>query len=286
MRQLWAPPCTAHPGAMRVAYIALDAVFKRWGYRPRAGVTGACNCRRITGGTGYSLHAYFDGEPFTFWSGTKVTMGLACDVNWDTNAYGPRLVTDMPRGMVTEILALRTGGGAQVFGWGGFYSGNKDAMHYEILASPAELAAGVLGTAPPTTPKEPTVNLGKLSAPAVTYCPRPTGGGWWVCADGSVVADHAPAYGSLAGTPLNKPVVDAAATTTGNGYLLAAADGGVFPFGDAIGYGSLGGTPLNAPVCQITAGPAGYTLLTQDGGVFPFGSGTGPRPTPVPELLR
>jgi hypothetical protein len=31
------------------------------------------------------------------------------------------------------------------------------------------------------------------------------------------------------------------ASPDGRGYWLFAADGGVFPFGDAAGYGSLGG---------------------------------------------
>ena len=37
------------------------------------------------------------------------------------------------------------------------------------------------------------------------------------------------------------------------GYDLAAADGGVFSFGDARFYGSMGGTVLNQPVVGITA---------------------------------
>lgn len=156
VRALWNPACTEHREQMRVAYRALDNVMAKWGYRPRAGVTGAANCRHITGGSGYSLHAYFDGGLFSFWTGATVTMAVAVDVNWDKNPYGRRLVTDMPRGMVDEILAIRTTGDVPVWGWGGNYSGNKDAMHFEILASAHELAAGVVvhGGPPPTTPPE------------------------------------------------------------------------------------------------------------------------------------
>ena len=120
---------------------ALDAVFRNWDYKPRAGETWGYNCRRITGGTGYSLHAY----------------GTTVDINSLANPYGPRLVTDMPRDMVNAALAIHTNGGDQVWGWGGNYRRNKDAMHYEVVASPQELATGinwtaVSGTPPPNPP--------------------------------------------------------------------------------------------------------------------------------------
>lgn len=118
----------------------LDAVFRNWNYRPRAGETWGYACRRITGGTGYSLHAY----------------GATVDVNSLANPYGPRLITDMPREMVNAILAIRTKGGHEVWGWGGNYRRNKDAMHYECVASPQELATGInwntVGGTPPPTP--------------------------------------------------------------------------------------------------------------------------------------
>lgn len=152
MRAAWAPPCADHRGTMRPAYVALDAILRKWGYRPRPAVTGASNCRRITGGTGYSLHAYRDGEQFGFWSGVAVTMAVAVDINWDRNPYGPRLVTDMPRGMVEEICALRTGNGVQVWGWGGLYKGNTDAMHFELHCTAADLRTGVRGPASPVDP--------------------------------------------------------------------------------------------------------------------------------------
>lgn len=110
------------------AFNALAAVMEKHGYRITPPDVGAYNCRQITGGTNYSLHAY----------------GIAVDVNWLNNPYGPVLHTDMPLPMVREISpGIVTNSGAQVFRWGGDYSGNKDAMHFEIVASPAELATGI-----------------------------------------------------------------------------------------------------------------------------------------------
>jgi Cu/Zn superoxide dismutase len=61
-----------------------------------------------------------------------------------------------------------------------------------------------------------------------------------------------------------------------SGYWLAAADGGVFNFGDAPFLGSMGGTKLNRPVVGMaaTASGDGYWLVASDGGVFNFGDAT------------
>lgn len=154
LRAAWAPPCEGPwtrielhgEGAISVrpatadAWRALNAILVAHDYRTRRADTGAFNCRRITNGKGYSLHAY----------------GIAADLNWTTNPYGPRLVTDMPAAMVVEILALRTVSGHQVFGWGGNYRTNKDAMHYEIVCTPAQLATGLAGKDAPG-PARPAV---------------------------------------------------------------------------------------------------------------------------------
>jgi hypothetical protein len=57
------------------------------------------------------------------------------------------------------------------------------------------------------------------------------------------------------------------------GYWEAAADGGVFSFGNVGFYGSMGGTPLNGPVVgmEATSDGKGYWLVASDGGVFAFG---------------
>lgn len=161
LRSWWAPPCrgpwatvtlygggevTVRPAIVE-AVKALDAVLRVYGYKATPPDCGAYNCRTITGGSGYSLHAY----------------GIALDINWQDNPYGKRLITDMPKAMVAAIKAIRTKGGKQVWRWGGDYSGNKDAMHWEIICSPADLAKGVNwatvpgkaqpgGSNPPTSP--------------------------------------------------------------------------------------------------------------------------------------
>lgn len=143
LRRLWAPPCQAsmtvlllHSGAkVRIAsavseaFRALDEVMQGAGYAPRAVDTGGFNCRKITGGSSYSLHAY----------------GIAVDYNWNSNPYrvDGKLVTDMPAKMVGAIKAIRTTGGAPVFRWGGDFKRAKDAMHFEVVASPREIASGV-----------------------------------------------------------------------------------------------------------------------------------------------
>ncbi|HEV7686096.1 MAG TPA: hypothetical protein VGQ80_05970, partial [Acidimicrobiia bacterium] len=58
---------------------------------------------------------------------------------------------------------------------------------------------------------------------------------------GGVFGFDAPFKGSLAPDDLNGPV--AAASNYGDGYLLAASDGGVFAFSDRPFYGSLGDRP-------------------------------------------
>ena len=56
------------------------------------------------------------------------------------------------------------------------------------------------------------------------------------------------------------------------GYLLAAADGGVFAFGRPF-LGSAASLPLDAPVVDIASTPSGngYWLAAADGGIFSFG---------------
>ncbi len=157
LRKLWAPACkramqtvTLHSGARITiakdcveAFKAIDSIMQSFKYAPRKKDTGAFNCRKITGGSNYSLHAY----------------GIAVDYNWSTNPYGKRLITDMPAAMVQAIKNIKTKKGVQIFRWGGDYSRNKDAMHYEVVVSPAELKAGVdwkTVAADPPNPNDPS----------------------------------------------------------------------------------------------------------------------------------
>lgn len=141
MRRAWGPACTGPwarlslygDGVVTVkaltvpAWETLSHILKKHKYKTRRADTGAYNCRFITGGKGYSLHAY----------------GIAVDINWQSNPYGPTLVTDMPIRMIEEIEAVRTVSGARVFRWGGRYAGNKDAMHFEIICPPADIVSGI-----------------------------------------------------------------------------------------------------------------------------------------------
>lgn len=136
MRAAWSPPCDSggmetisfgNAGARITVdrltvpiWRAVEAIFAKYDYTIRRADTGAYNCRQITGGSGYSLHAY----------------GIAVDVNWQSNPYGSHLVTNMPAGAIREIEALEVDG-QPVVRWGGRYSGNKDAMHFEVIVAPS-----------------------------------------------------------------------------------------------------------------------------------------------------
>jgi hypothetical protein len=143
LREAWAPPCNVPLRPVELvqgvrinvhekvgsAAKALGRVLEAHDYRVRAADTGAYNCRQITAGRGHSLHAY----------------GIAVDINWNTNPFRADnvLVTDMPKVMVNNILRIRTVNGKQVWGWGGNYRSVKDAMHFEVVCSPADLATGI-----------------------------------------------------------------------------------------------------------------------------------------------
>ncbi len=90
---------------------------------------------------------------------------------------------------------------------------------------------------------------------------------------GAVVAYGAAPYRGEPKGVLQAPVVGMDATPSGNGYWLAASDGGVFAFGDARFRGSMGGTRLDQPVVDIATTPSGkgYWLVASDGGIFAFG---------------
>ena len=59
----------------------------------------------------------------------------------------------------------------------------------------------------------------------------------------------------------------------GGGYKEAAADGGIFTFGDARFHGSEGGHALTRPIVGMASTPdgGGYWEVASDGGIFTFG---------------
>jgi L,D-peptidoglycan transpeptidase YkuD (ErfK/YbiS/YcfS/YnhG family) len=90
------------------------------------------------------------------------------------------------------------------------------------------------------------------------------------------LGDHSPL--ALAATTTATPSgstkgVALVPTPDGDGYWIAASNGGVFTFGDAHFYGSAGGLALNAPIVGLAATPdgEGYWLVASDGGVFSYG---------------
>lgn len=181
-KEVWGPPCQLQTVAMpiyangprfqirreaRPAAIQLGQVFLRYGYVVRR--IGGYNCRQITGGTAYSSHAW----------------ALSIDANDDTNPYRrDKLVTDMPPEMVQAGYEIRTIDGVQVWRWGGDWDGrpdvpnsNYDAMHWEIIATPAELAVGFRAEIRPDLSRNthqlfyPTIRRGSIG-PAVVELQR------------------------------------------------------------------------------------------------------------------
>ena len=80
----------------------------------------------------------------------------------------------------------------------------------------------------------------------------------------------------MGGQFLASPIVAIATTPSGEGYWLAAADGGVFSFGDAPYRGSLPALGLQVDAVDLAPSPSGvgYLVASSDGGVFAFGDAT------------
>lgn len=136
VRLEWYPGVTTvvHRGTERL-WQALGAIMLAYGYKVPTSYTGSYSCRPVTGGSSWSGHAW----------------PVAMDINAKTNPYidhaGTRLIkwgveTDMPAAMVDEIYQIMASG-IRAFTWGGFWRTLKDAMHYQIRVTLAEIAGGV-----------------------------------------------------------------------------------------------------------------------------------------------
>jgi hypothetical protein len=158
----WGPPCKRQsPTKVRIgghnfttdvrmvpAWEGFAKVIARHGYVVHPpypeGDSGMYNCRHIGNDENkpWSTHSW----------------GGAIDINWNTNPDGSRLTTDMPLALRSDLHALVTGSGQPVFRWGGDWDRDPrtdhsyyDAMHWEIVATPAELATGIVDSHTTTT---------------------------------------------------------------------------------------------------------------------------------------
>jgi hypothetical protein len=173
----WPGPCAGSYVTVKIndagAKVTVDAAIAELvglimrenekGYHYRPGDTGAFNCRRISGSSVWSNHAY----------------GLAIDENWSTNPMARPLRTDKPEWLIRRWNYFG-------FAWGGNYTGSTppDTMHFEFMGTPAqagvatararaELGGGagpvpvpVAPGAPAADPKDEILTLGD-SGPAV-----------------------------------------------------------------------------------------------------------------------
>lgn len=148
----WGPKCATQDQLTKKQFLGIWVTIRKeiveavecmafimawYNWAPEGPDTGAMNCRLRTGSTTeLSNHSW----------------GTAIDIDWLQNGYGKTLVTNMPRAMVDEIVAMRTNSGHQVWRWGGDWDGNPatghsvyDAMHYEICCTKAQIATGIAG---------------------------------------------------------------------------------------------------------------------------------------------
>jgi len=163
LQSSWAPACrgpwitmtlygggrvTIRPAAVDM-FVAFNKVLIKHRYPARRKDTGAYNCRNKTGSKSQkSRHAE----------------GGTIDLNWSTNPFSRKLITDMPKAMRDDIKAIRTMNGKPCFTWGGDWSGNKDAMHYQPGCRLSDLAHGI---------DQRTVPGGAPMRPAPTSEPTP-----------------------------------------------------------------------------------------------------------------
>ncbi len=144
-----------------------------------------------------------------------------------------------------------------------------DGKGYWLVAGDGGVFAFGSAVAPASNPLPGS----RLNTPVVAASRSGTSGLLLTAGDGGVFALGGAAFhGSMAGRPLNQPVVDIVTSASGQGYWLVAGDGGVFAFGDApsVAGNPLPGMRLNQPVVgAVRAGTGpGLWLAAGDGGVF------------------
>jgi hypothetical protein len=95
----------------------LDATERRYGYDVKDGQTWGYACRPIRGTRTPSNHSW----------------GLALDINARTNPMGSTFRSDLPPAVVAMWWSCG-------FYWGGWYRSRPDAMHFEYVGRPADVA--------------------------------------------------------------------------------------------------------------------------------------------------
>jgi hypothetical protein len=111
------------------AWTVFAAAMARHAYLFRESAGGTYNCRQIAGTDDYSLHSY----------------GLALDLNPSRNGPQGTATCDQPAAFREACKAIVTGSGRLVFQWGGDWSpSSQDPMHWQIGATPDELASGII----------------------------------------------------------------------------------------------------------------------------------------------
>ncbi|MBF0686377.1 MAG: M15 family metallopeptidase [Cellulomonas sp.] len=140
------------------AYAALDAALRATGYRARR--TWAYTCRSIAGTTVASLHSYgtaVDVDPA--WNPHRLR--TTAPVRFATAATVEQRAAEVAAGTADTVLtpeqvaaveAVRTREGHRVWAWGGRWRTSHDSMHFQVDATPAELAAGIDPATVPTPP--------------------------------------------------------------------------------------------------------------------------------------
>jgi hypothetical protein len=167
-------------------------------------------------------------------------------------------------------------------GFSGTGSVNDSAALDSFLASlaanggPTETVALLPGSAGQPNPAQAVIPAGFVAPGESTpSCDQPDQRGVTRAApcDMGAFALTTPAPTPPSPTPTPTPSPPSTSQTPADGYWLAAADGGVFSYGDVGFYGSMGGHHLDAPVVGMDSTPDhhGYWLVATDGGVFAFG---------------
>jgi hypothetical protein len=100
-----------------LAATLLEATEKRHGYDVKDGQTWGYACRAIRGTRTASNHSW----------------GLALDINSLTNPMGATFRSNLPPAVVAMWWSCG-------FFWGGWYRSRPDAMHFEYVGRPADVA--------------------------------------------------------------------------------------------------------------------------------------------------